>query len=228
MNRGPARGVLTWVLLTCRTCTQAEYFGVVTGHAKVMAGLAVVVLAAGCSRTEKTLPADYNAVPVTKRTDYTPPTPSVQTGVLRMSALSTVRERVEMMLLPQIRKQVAIPVDCDRSPEPAGVQKTVTCHATWEGVRVPFGVKVGGSAGTFYQLEVRQLEGLILADAVRDAWASDNHDGPLSCDSSIPKATLVPLDKPTPYRCAAGTSVYTVRITSGNNTSHMWFESVRT
>ncbi|MBP2322822.1 hypothetical protein JOF56_003207 [Kibdelosporangium banguiense] len=199
-----------------------------TGPVRVMTCFAIVLLAAGCSTPEKTLPADYNAVPVTKRTDYTAPTPSVQGGILGASALTTIRDRVQRILLPQIRKQVTVPVDCDRSPEPTGTQKSVTCHAIWEGVQVPFGVHVQGAGRPYYQLEVRQMEGLLLAEAVRDAWASEKNEGPLSCDSGIPTATLVPLDQPTPYRCASGTNVYTVRITRGDNTSHMWFESVKT
>jgi hypothetical protein len=42
-----------------------------------MTVLVVVLLAAGCSRTEKSLPADYNAVPVTKQTGYTAPSQPV-------------------------------------------------------------------------------------------------------------------------------------------------------
>jgi hypothetical protein len=189
----------------------------------------MAVLAAGCSGTEETLPADYKAVPVTKRADYTPPTPKAQAGVLGATALNTIKSRAEGILLPQIRKQADLPVSCDGSPEPDGTEKTLTCHASWEGVRVPFGVVVGGLGKPYYKLEVKQQEGLILADAARDAWASENHgsDGALTCDSGIPKAVLVPLDQPTPYRCAVGTTVYTVRISSGDNTSRLWFERVR-
>lgn len=191
--------------------------------------LVAVLLAAGCSSTEKTLPADYNAVPVTKQTGYTAPAPRPRTGILGSTALSTIQGRVETILLPQIRKQAAIPVTCDGSAEPDGTQKSLTCHATWEGVRVPFDVTVGGLGSPYYQLEVKQQQALLLADAVRDAWSFENsgNDSPRSCDSNIPKATLVPIDKTTPYRCAIGTSVYTVTISSGDNTSHMWFESAK-
>jgi hypothetical protein len=77
-------------------------------------------------------------------------------------------------------------------------------------------------------VQVKQLKGLFLADAVRDAWASENLSGDASrsCDSKLPKAALVPLNEPLPYRCAIGTNVYTPTISVRDERGSIEFVSV--
>jgi hypothetical protein len=73
---------------------------------------------------------------------------------------------------------------------------------------------VTGAGKPFYGLTVVQLRGLLLADAVRAAFAQAyrTSQDPLSCDRDLPVAGLVAIDQPTRYRCAAGTALYRVGI----------------
>ena len=192
-----------------------------------MAGFAAVMLVAGCGG-KQSLPDDYNAVPVPKRTDYTPPTPQAP-PLGFATARDTIQSRVEKVLWPQIRRgQAVVPVDCDGSPEPDGTSRTIRCSALWEGVQVPFDVTVSGAGKPFYNVQVKQLKGLFLADAVRDAWASENlsGDAPRSCDGKLPRAALVPLNEPLPYRCAFGTNVYTPTISMRDDHCYLEFNSL--
>jgi hypothetical protein len=191
----------------------------------------VAVLLAGCGGTEESLPADYRGVDVPRRTaDYVAPSPeSFGTGLAGPTPEQTVRARVERVLLPQIRQQVVTPVTCAGPVRPDGTTRTVRCHAPWRGVQVPFDVEISGPGKPFYTMKVRQLQGLLLATAVRDAWSVERKSGdrPLSCEAGMPEVALVPLDTPTPYRCASGTDLYTVRVEIQGDTSRIAFDPVR-
>jgi hypothetical protein len=80
---------------------------------------------------------------------------------------------------------------------------------------------IGGNADPLYTLQAAQLKGLIVAAEVREAWgqryiedafATPSEGDTLTCDRSIPKAIVVALNAPTPYRCIVAGSVYYAEI----------------
>lgn len=198
----------------------------------VLLSVSAIVVLAACGGTEEGLPADYRPVDVPPRmTDYVAPSPEIveRPGVGAGSTPEdSLRFAVERVLLPQLRVQVAVQPTCAGSVRPDGTTRTVRCHVPWRGVRVPFEVEVSGRGTPFFSLKVRQLEGLLLAPAVRDAWSVERRasDRPLSCEASIPEAALVPLDTESPYRCAVGTDLYRVWIEIQGDTSRIAFTPV--
>ena len=66
----------------------------------------------------------------------------------------------------------------------------------------------------YYTARTVQLEGLLMASAVRTAWAQFNYaaGSRLSCASDMPQAALVPFGKPSRYLRCDGSSFDTVKI----------------
>ncbi|WP_345636243.1 hypothetical protein [Rugosimonospora acidiphila] len=115
----------------------------------------------------------------------------------------------------QTGQQVAVEPDCADALVFDGTTKTFRCGGEVDGVTVPFDVTIGGSADPLYTMKITQLQGLILASAVLDAWAEDyaGSSEKLSCDGAIPEVAVVPFGKDTGLRCAAGTRIQTLRVT---------------
>lgn len=198
---------------------------------KVLLSVLLGLLVVGCGGAEESLPADYRPVDVpTPTASYQPPSPRpVPTSLGGGSAPEdSARSRVERLLLPQVRQAVTTNPVCAGSLRPTATRQQVVCTVSYRGLAVPFEVEVYGGS-VFYSLRVRQVQGLVVAAAVRDAWAFEmrSSDRPLSCDAGIPPATLVPMDTATPHRCAVGADIYTVRIETQGETSRIAFDPVR-
>lgn len=192
--------------------------------------LVALGLAAGCGGGAE-LPADYRGVDVPVRmAAYVPPVPRpVPTGPGgRTLPEDVVRGEMEQLLAGQARQAVTVSPVCDRPLQPGGAQLAAQCSVMVQGVSVPFAVSVSGAGRPFYQVGVRQLRGLLLASAIRDAWADGRRQSGerLSCEAGMPAAGLVTLDGPTPYRCAVGSRVFQVRIEVRGRDSRIAFDPV--
>lgn len=198
--------------------------------------VALTLLCAACGTDANpspplpTLPADYHGVPVTgdPDTDTLPPAPSPQFGVqIIPSAAIYVPQEMADDLEWQIGKRVTVTTDCAAQLANTGQSRTFDCDAHWPGgpLGVPFAVTISADSELSYSVNVVQLKGLMLADQVRAAWLRSYTDvsyygtdyaKTVSCDRSIPAATLVTLDKPTPYRCAVAGEIYYAQVSSAS------------
>jgi hypothetical protein len=181
------------------------------------AGVAALLCACGGAAPAPLPAPSYHGSPVPAATDdpvYPEPTYVMAPPFGTPDGLAGVA--MENSLSNQIGQDVPVSPACPKPLALAGNKKpeTFRCHADWDGVAVPFTVTVTNEGGGYFTVQATQLEGLLVASAVRTAWALRNYaiSGPLSCSSDLPAATLVPFGKPTKYLCSDGTSYYSVQL----------------
>ncbi|MFF4239277.1 hypothetical protein ACFYYL_25685 [Actinomadura geliboluensis] len=95
--------------------------------------------------------------------------------------------------------------ECDENVRPEPGTKA-TCTVTYEGVRVPWNVTIGGRGFSpgLIEYTAEPAMGVITREgAIRFYWANKAFGRQVRC-SDMPAVELVPLDKPTRYQC--GTS----------------------
>lgn len=146
--------------------------------------------------------------------------------------VNVVALEMENALSNQIGRDVSMTPKCAKALTVKRKPNVVSCYARWGGVVVPFKVTLINDGHDYFTARTVQLEGLLVASAVRTAWAQFNYaiESRLSCSADMPQASLVPFGKPTKYLCAVGTSFDSVQVdhaeTDGVNGSPFVFNPI--
>ena len=176
---------------------------------------AVLLCACGAGASAAFPQPHYHGSPVPSASaDPVYPDPSEVTAPPFNPPPIVVGLEMENALSNQIGRDVSMTPHCVKALKLSRKHTVVRCYARWGGVAVPFKVTLTKDYGSYYTASSVQLEGLLVASAVRTAWAQFNYatGNRLSCARDLPQAALVPFGKPTKYLCSDGSQLESVQL----------------